>query len=75
MNKEELIKFCAEFWQVEASIINEDLGLNDRDLPNNSSIRFYQFLATLESHFQVRVGDTSNIVTFGDLFKEVVDSV
>ena len=74
MDKEELIQFCAEFWQVDSSFINENLELNNKNLPNNSSIRFYQFLARLESHFQVRVGDTSSIITFGDLFKDLANS-
>ena len=72
MDKEDIVKFCAEFWQVEPSVFDSELALNDKNLPNNSSIRYYQFLARIESHFNVRINEINNIITFGDLFKDLL---
>ena len=74
MNREEIIQFSAEFWQVEPSFIVENLKLDDKSLPNNSSIRFYQFMAKTEAHFNVRINDVNSIITFGDLFKDLENS-
>jgi hypothetical protein len=68
MDKQQVLEFSAEFWQVDSSIITDDLRLDDRSLPQNSSIRFYQFIAKIEAHFNARVGNVMDIKTFGDLF-------
>ena len=71
MERNEIINFSASFWQVDAEIIQDQLRLDDKQLPNNSSIRFYQFLANLESHFKTRIDDIHNVVTFGDLISRL----
>jgi hypothetical protein len=72
MNKTELIKFFSEFWNIEKSQIKEDLILNDENLNNHSSVRFYQFISALESNLNVRVDNIETIFTFGDLIKNIV---
>lgn len=74
MDRDKIIAFCAEFWQVEAELIVDTLKLDDKSLPNNSSIRFYQFIAQLESRCSVRVSDVNGILTFGDLLKDIENS-
>lgn len=71
MGSPEIVMFCAEFWQVDSSAIHEKLALNDETLPNNSSIRFFMFIAKIEAKFKVRVNDIENITTFGDLFRNI----
>ncbi|MDP3734728.1 MAG: hypothetical protein Q8R37_05860 [Nanoarchaeota archaeon] len=71
MDKQKVINFCAEFWQVDPTLITEDLKIDDKALPNNSSIRFYQFMATVEEHFDVRINNINDVATFGDLFKNL----
>ena len=68
-NREEIIQFSADFWQIDPSTIHESLRLDDRDLPNNTSIRFFLFMAQVESHFGMRIENAFEIMTFGDLFK------
>lgn len=72
MEKARLIKFFSEFWDMEDSKINDDLILDDEHLNNHSSVRFYQFIAALESNFDVRVKNLENIFRFGDLIKNIV---
>lgn len=71
MGSSEIVKFCAEFWQVDPLVINNKLALNDENLPNNSSIRFFMFIAKIEAKFKVRITDIENITTFGDLFRNI----
>ena len=68
-NPEEIIKFSADFWQIDPLTIHESLRLDDRDLPNNTSIRFFLFIAQVESHFGMKIENAFEIMTFGDLFK------
>ena len=67
MEKSELIRFFSEFWEMDSSQIHDEMKLNDETLKNQSSIRFYQFIAALESNYKVKVKNLSKISTFGDL--------
>jgi len=71
MERAKLIQFFSEFWGLEKNKINEDLTLNDETLSNHSSVRFYQFIAALESNFDIKVKNFENIFTFGDLIKNI----
>lgn len=71
MDKNELIKFFSDFWKIDISNINDDLKLDDETLDNPTSIRFYQFIAAVESNFSVRVTNINKIRTFSDLFKNI----
>ena len=71
MEREEILQFCAEFWQVDSSIITDELTLDDTSLPQNSSIRFYQFIAKVEAKFNARVQNVMDVRTFGDLFRNL----
>lgn len=73
MNKKELIKFFSDFWKIDNSNINNNLELNDKKIKNQSSIRFYQFIAAIESNFDVKIKNVENIKTFGDLIKNIID--
>ncbi len=71
MEKKELIAFFAEFWEIAEDKIVDNLKLDNETLENQSSLRFYQFIAAVESNFNVRVENINNILTFGDLWKNV----
>ena len=71
MERHELISFFSEFWKMDRSQINDAMKLNDETLKNQSSIRFYQFIAALESNYNVKVKNLSNISTFGDLANNI----
>ena len=71
MDSKKIIDFCARFWNVNPSFIKEEIYLDDRSLPNNSSIRFFQFIATMESELKVYVDNVHEINTFGDLFLNI----
>ena len=73
MNKKELIQFFSDFWNIDISKINNKLELNDKTLNNQSSIRFYQFIAAIESNFDVKIMSINKIVTFGDLIKNITE--
>lgn len=73
MDKEDLKDFFAEFWSIDKSEITDDLRIDDTTLKNQSSIRFYQFIAAIESNFDVRVKDVKNIQTFNDLLESLGD--
>ena len=69
MDKDQIVQFCPEFWQVSPSFIQAELKLDDPGLPHNTSIRFYQFLAAVESKFKVQIDNLDTLFTFGDVFK------
>jgi hypothetical protein len=71
MEKSELISFFSEFWGLEKHKIKDDLILDNEHLSNNSSVRFYQFIAALESNFNIRLRNVEDIFTFGDLIKQI----
>lgn len=71
MEKMELMRFFSEFWKMDSSQIHDNLKLNDETLKNQSSIRFYQFIAALESNYNVKVKNLGRISTFGDLFNNI----
>ena len=74
MNKKELIQFFSDFWNIDISKINDKLELNDKTLNNQSSIRFYQFIAAIESNFDVKIKDINKIIKFGDLIKDIMEN-
>ncbi len=74
MDKVDFIEFCAEFWQIDRSEIRDEMQLDDTNLPNNSSIRFYQFIAMLEAKFGLHVQNINSISTFGDLYLDLTKS-
>lgn len=71
MDKKELIAFFSEFWKVNPSEVRDDLKLDSQSLPNNTSIRFYQFLAGIESRFGVSVKSVEKIRNFKDLYSNI----
>lgn len=62
-----LKKFFSEFWEIPEKEINNKTKLNDSDLKNFDSLKFYQFIAAVESEFKIKIEDISTINTFGDL--------
>lgn len=72
--EQEIISFCAVFWRVEPSVITPSLRFDDPQLPNNTSIRFFLFMAEIEKHFQVRLEEVQEITTFGEVFKALGNS-
>ncbi|MBI2138991.1 acyl carrier protein [Candidatus Woesearchaeota archaeon] len=74
MKKEQLRQFFSKFWDVPLERVTESLALDDTALADYSSVRFYQFIAALESRFGVRVEHLENVVTFGSLLESVADS-
>jgi len=71
MERDELISFFSDFWKIDRSHIHDDLKLNDEILKNQSSIRFYQFIAALESNYDVKIKNLNTILTFGDLIENL----
>lgn len=71
MEKAKIIKFFSEFWEIKPSEVNDNLILDDKNLQNHSSVRFYQFIAALESNFDVIVKNIENVLTLGDLIKNI----
>ena len=71
MERSELVSFFSEFWNLDSSQIHDQMKLNDETLKNQSSIRFYQFIAALESNYNVKVQNLTAILTFGDLLKNI----
>ena len=57
--KKKVIELTSEFWGIPISKIDDALLLDDANLSNNSSIRFYQFIAAIESNFNVKVVDVN----------------
>lgn len=71
IDKKKLIQFCARFWNVEEARINEDFKFDNINLKNLTSIRMYQFLASVESNFKVKVVNINNVLTFKDLLENL----
>ena len=71
MEKKELVRLFSDFWQVSPSEVREDLKIDSQSLRNYSSIRFYQFIAAVESNFSVKVSNLSKILTFRDLLANI----
>ena len=71
MEKIHLINFFSEFWGIEKSEITDSLEINDQYLEDYSSIRVFQFIAAIESNFNVRVENLDKISNFGDLFNNL----
>ena len=71
MERNELTSFFSDFWKIDRSHIHDNLKLNDEILKNQSSIRFYQFIAALESNYDVKIKNLNTILTFGDLMENL----
>ena len=69
--RDELVRLFSEFWRIDASKVKDTLALDDNTLDNHSSVRFYQFIAAVESNLDVEVADVNRIKTFGDLAKNM----
>lgn len=69
--KKRLISLTSEFWKIPASKIKDSLKLDNQTLINSSSIRFYQYIAAIESNLGVKVKDLNKIRTFGDLVNNI----
>jgi len=67
MDRKELFLFFAEFWKVDPAMLSEEMALDDRRLPNNSSIRFYLFMAAVEKKCNLQLEEVETITTFGHL--------
>ena len=65
--KNKLIALTSEFWNIAESQITDNLRLDDETLHNNSSVRFFQFIAAVESNLNVKVKNINKIRTFKDL--------
>jgi len=70
MDNKQLIKFFSDFWKIDASQINENLRFDSLEL-DFDSLRFYQFIAALESNFNVTVGKINELHTFKDLQENI----
>lgn len=73
MDKKKFFRFFAEFWEIKESDVNEEIKFDDEDLRNNSSVRFYQFIAALESNFDVKVNNVAEIFTIKNLMDNITD--
>ena len=73
MEKSHLIKFFFKFWGIDASEITDFLKIDSQTLEDYSSIRVFQFIAAIESNFDVRVENLDKISNFGDLFDNLQD--
>lgn len=71
MEKAQLINFFAEFWKVNKSEISDSLKIDSEVLENYSSIRFFQFIAAVESNFGVKIENLDKIFNFEDLFNNL----
>ena len=71
MERAKLIQFFSEFWGIKKSEIRDNLELNDENLHNHSSVRFYQFIAALESNFDIKIDNINSIITFEDLYRNI----
>ena len=71
MDKGKLIQFFSDFWKIDTSQIDDNLTLDNNTLEDYNSIRFYQFIAAIESNFNVKIANIHGIRTFGDLFKNI----
>ena len=71
MNRKQLEKFFSNFWNIDIKKIKKDLKLGDVSLKDQSSVRYYQFIAAIESNFDVKVINLNNIITFEDLYKNM----
>ena len=71
MERNELTSFFSDFWKIDRSHIHDNLKLNDEILKNQSTIRFYQFIAALESNYNVKIKNLNTILTFGDLMENL----
>ncbi|NQV08821.1 hypothetical protein HQ529_03140 [Candidatus Woesearchaeota archaeon] len=74
MNEQELIKFFSDFWGIEESKINNSLKLDDTSLHEQTSIKLYQFFADVESKFNIKFNDITQILTFGNLVKSIKEN-
>lgn len=71
MEKVHLINFFSEFWGIDKSEITDPLKMDSQTLEDYSSIRFFQFIAAIESNFNIRVENLDKISNFGDLFNNL----
>ena len=71
MEKTKLIDFFAEFWGMNNSEINDFLKIDNQSLKDYNSIRFFQFIAAVESNFNVKIKNIDKISNFGDLFNNL----
>ena len=72
MDRKDLVRLFSDFWQVDPSEVTDGLRLTSEGLKNHSSIRFYQFVAAVESNFNVKVRNLNRILTFKDLLDNIV---
>lgn len=66
-----IINLTSEFWDIPISQVKDSLKFDDQNLKNNSSIRFFQFIAAIESNFKVKVNNINKIRTFKDLINNI----
>ena len=69
--KKELINLTSEFWGIPKVQVKDSLKFDDKELKDSSSIRFYQFIAAIESNFNVKVSSLHKIKTFKDLIDNI----
>lgn len=72
MERKELVELFSDFWQVDPSKVTDALKLGNESLKNYSSIRFYQFIAAVESNLNVKVRNLNRVLTFKDLVDNMV---
>lgn len=69
VERKELARLFSEFWGIPEADVLDSLRLDDETLENRSSVRFYRFIAAVESNFNVTVKDVNKILTFKDLLE------
>jgi len=72
MDQQLLKELFSEFWEIDISKIHDKLEFDNSVINNFSSIRFYQFIAALESNFDVKISKINEILTYGDLVKNII---
>ena len=58
-------------WNFDPKVLNSETRLDNSILKNQSSVRFYQFIAAIESNFNIKIEKIGEIIIFGDLLKKL----
>jgi holo-[acyl-carrier protein] synthase len=64
MNDGKLRELVAQFWNISLNEVDDQLVFDATRLRGISSIRFYRFIAAVESNFGVRIVDPAAITTY-----------
>ena len=66
-NENALRSLVAQFWTVDPTVVTDALLFDKSHIRNMSSIRFFRFIAAVESNLGVRLADPAAITSYGAL--------